>query len=552
MARFLRFVVEEALTGGCVQLKESVVGHQVFDKPPSYDSRIDPVVRVEARRLRDKLDTYYQREGKEADVVIELPKGGYLPAFSLRDATAAEPAAAEVTLAVLPFNSFGTDKDFVGEGLTEDLISALTRVPNLRVSAWTSASRLKEQQEDLETVQSRLGVRFVVRGSVRVTGDRIRVNAHLIDAANGQYAWSETFDRQFADIFVLEDEITQAIVKELSRRVHLPADRISFAARAQCLDSYELCVKGSLHARERTPEGLRRSVLCFDKALEIDPDLVTAHIGLGDTFALQAEYGLCDGPQGMKKARASIERALALDPKSAEAHASLALILDLHDWAWDDAERAYLRSFELNNNYAPAHQWYSVNHLAAFDRYAEAEEHIDIALKLDPLSPLLMECKGFLYLLREDFEAAIDIYRKALVNDPSFHKAYGSMGRAYTFLNDYSRAFEMFEQGLALTGEIPHILGALGQAYGLAGRREQALGVLERLRSLETRATVPRVPFAFIYLGLGRWEEALACLEKAVNRRESSAAWIRNHPGYASIRHEPGFQALVDRVFPPA
>ena len=551
MARFLRYAAEETLHGAGQQLKESVIGHQVFDRPPDYDSRTDPIVRVEARRLRQKLSAYYEQEGKRDQLIIDLPKGQYAPVFrSQADVASTATAYREIALAVLPFTNLSPDNDFLSEGLTEDLISALTRISNLRVSAWTSASRMKDEQDDLEVIEARLGVQFVVRGSVRKTADRIRVSAHLIDTSTKRYVWSETFDRQLQDIFAIEDEITKAIVSGLATRVHVPNERVLPAGRTQNLESYELCVKGRFHSRERTPQGFRRSVLCFEKAIEIDPELVTAHVGLADTFALLAEYGLGDGPQYMQKAKTAIDRALALDPESAEAQASLGLILDLHDWSWKAAETAYLRSFELNANYAPAHHWYSCNHLAALDRMAEAEEQLSMARKLDPLSPLMMEGVGFLCLLRREYRAAIEAYRETIREDPSFYKAYTSMGRAYLSMGEHVRAVEMLEAGLSLAGDLPSILGALGQAYALAGRREEARRVLEKLRSMSTSRAVPFVCFAFVHLGLGEKERALDCLEQAAMRRESSVAWIRIHPGYDLTRDEPRFRALIERVFP--
>jgi adenylate cyclase len=177
----------------------------------------DPIVRVEARRLRLKLRAYYEREGKADELIIGVAKGRYSPVFRRRNAEVSEAGIQPETIAVLPFASLGADSgtDFLADGLTEDLIGALTRVSNLRVSAWTSASMMKRDQDNLQMIRELLHVTFVVRGSIRKTHDRIRIVAHLIQTSSKQYIWSQTFDRKFQDIFAVQDEITSAIVAAL-------------------------------------------------------------------------------------------------------------------------------------------------------------------------------------------------------------------------------------------------------------------------------------------------------------------------------------------------
>jgi len=560
MLRFLRFVVEEALSGNASRLKENVIGIHVFDRSPTYDPRIDPIVRVEARRLRLKLREYYERDGKTDEVIVELPKGRYSPVFrtrsnaGLRPEKGTETTALRNSVAVLPFANLNSDAEteFLCEGLTEDLVGALTRISDLRVSAWTSAACLKNFGDTVDAARDLLGVSFVLRGSIRKTNERIRIVAHLIDTSAKQYLWSESFDRGLQDIFAIQDEITRAIVVALRAKLVIRAASAANGGESKNLECYQLCIKGRFHARERTFEGLQRSALCFEGAIRADPSSVSAYAGLADTFALQAEYGVADGPTAMRKAKQAVERALLLNPASAEAQASYGLILTLHDWAWKEAEAAFHRSFQLNPSYAPARHWYSMDHLAMLGRSSEAEAELDKAMDLDPLSLILMEGWAYLAFLRRNYDEAIARYGQIISHDPSFYKPYGSLGRALLHAGQQARAIEMLEKASVLGGgQAPTIWGALGQAYGLAGYPAKAGDVLDRLRTLALQRPVPATCFALTFLGLGDKEAALTWLDAGVERREASVVSMAVHPAYDELRSESRFTKLVHRVIPP-
>jgi len=391
-----------------------------------------------------------------------------------------------------------------------------------------------------------------LRGSIRKTSERIRIVAHLLDTSAKQYLWSESFDRGLQDIFAIQDEITRAIVVALRARLVLRTESAANGGESRNLECYQLCLKGRFHARERTLEGLRRSALCFEGAIRADPSSAAAYAGLADTFALQAEYGVADGPTAMRNAKNAVDSALALNPASAEAHASTGLILSLHDWAWEEAETAFHRSFQLNPSYAPARHWYSMDHLAMLGRLSEAEVELDKAMDLDPLSLILMEGWAYLAFLRRNYDEAVLRYGQIISKDPSFYKPYGSLGRALLHAGQHDRAIEMLEKGSVLGGgHAPTIWGALGQAYGMAGDRAKAGDVLQRLDALAMERPVPATCFALTYLGLADEETALSWLETGVERRESSVVAMAVHPAYDELRTETRFTKLVHRVIPP-
>src|SRR3989442_12154010 len=241
----------------------------------------------------------------------------------------------------------------------------------------------------------------------------------------------------------------------------------------------------------------------------------------------------------MPAAETAARKALGIDPTLAEAHASLALIRSSYYWEWAEAEEHYLRAIELNPGYATAHHWFAVDHLAMLGRMDEAMVEIDIAQQLDPLSPIIREGKGFLYLLSRRYDEAIEEYRQMLELDCFFYKAFISMGRAYSQMGMYEEAITMLQKGRSLSGDIPNILGALGQTYALASRPADARRLLEELSELARRRHVPSTCFALIHLGLGEKERALEWLEGARERRELPVVSLKGHPAHGNLPAEP-------------
>jgi len=541
------------MEGRAGELKEYFLGVEVFDRKPAYDPRVDPIVRVEARRLRAKLKAYYESDGHGDPIVIEFVKGSYAPQIRQRAAAPrAEPqatAAAVVATAVLPFVNLSPnpEHEYFSDGLTEELIHALTRLPGMRVVAWNTAARLRGWQQDILAIKRQLDVATVLTGSVRIAGASLRVRAQLIDTETGVYLWSETFDRQMQDVFAIQEEIACAIVRTL--RVQLVGTReIPIAPRRTTVSSYDWYLKGRYLWHRRTPEHLAQSVQCFDNALAADENSALAHAGLADAYSLLVDYGLMPPAEGMPRARAAAERAIALDPGLAEPHASLAIIRALYEWQWEDAERLYRRAIALNPGYATAHHWLGCDHYALLGRFDEASAEIDIAIRLDPLSSIIHEGRAYIFLLRRDYRAAIAQCREIVSADPTFYKGYTSMGRAYALLGDYREALALLEKGRSLAGDLPSILGATGQVCALAGDERRARDLLAELERLSATRYVPSTCFAVVCLGLGDKLKALEWLERGCSLRESPLTALKVHPVYDPLRGEPRFRELLRRL----
>jgi serine/threonine-protein kinase len=552
MSRFLQLTVERTLEQRGEELKEYVIGVEVFDRPQSFDPRIDPIVRVEARRLRAKLKTYYESAGGDDEVIVSLPVGSYTPVFTCRQSATLAPAAlpaSDNAIAVLPFVNLSTepDSDYFSDGLTEELSHGLTRLEGLRVVAWRSAAHWKDRQQDLREIARQLNVCSLVLGTVRRSGARLRVIAQLVDAATGQYLWSETYDRQVEDLFAIQQEISASIVRSLRLRLAGAPETAAGKPPAHNIDVYDLYLRGRFHFNKRTQEGLDKAIQIFEQVIARDADFAPAYSGLSDALSLQVDFGM--GPRApketMARAKMAALRAIELDPTLAEAHTSLGSITGLHEWNWMESERHYLRAIELNPGYMTAHHWYASDFLALMGRFDEAFREIQIALRLDPLSPAINENVAHILVMARRYDEALEKQLELQELDPFYYKCYTGMGRIYIQQGLYGQAIEMLSKGRSLAGDVPFILGALGQAYALDGRESDARATLGRLRAIACDQYVPSNTFALIHCGLGEKDQAMEWLEYGCRQQEVPMSSLAVHPAYDPLRDDPRFDAIV-------
>lgn len=550
MCRFLRFVTERALAGRSSELKEYTIGVEVFDRAGTFDPRIDPIVRVEARRLRTKLARYYETEGRADGLTIQLPKGSYVPQFASGAVEAPAPRAVadiqETRVAVFPLSHPAGDADaeYLADGLTQQIIHRLTRMDKLSVVGWQSASRMRDRR-DIHEAAEELGASRMLTGSVRTGGDRLRVTAQLVNVENRTFIWSDVYDRPRQDLFAVEEEIADSIVRALAAK---------FANTATCSppaspEAWELYFRGRYHWNKRTVDGLRASLECHKAALAIDPDCALAWAGLADAYLLIGDYGVEEAGAMMEPARNAAERALQLCPTLGEAEACLAMIRSLYEWEWDDAERRYQRAMALAPGYATTFHWYGVDFCALRGRFSEAEQALEKSLQLEPFSALYREGRGYLALLQGRFEDAVREQRRVIEFDPSFYKPRSSIGRALIQMGCYERAIGELSRASELAGvEVPTLIAALGQAHGLMGNRDAAREHLSRLQQLAGQRFVASTCHATIHMGLGEYPEAIEWLRRGCERHELSMSAIGIHPLYDPLRNLPEFAALVARI----
>jgi TolB-like protein/tetratricopeptide (TPR) repeat protein len=552
LCRFLQFVSQRLLTGEGDQAKEQVIGVEVFDRKADYDPRIDPIVRVEARRLRAKLKAYYASSGRTDEWVVTLPKGGYAPVVTRRAALKPQLQTTNAkrnrlqSVAVLPFENLSAGDLYFSDGLTEELIHRLTCIPDLRVVAWNSTSRVRGSDHNLAEIRRLLSVQTIVRGSVRRAPGQVRVTAQLIDCESGTYLWSETYERNAEGVFEIQDDIARAIVKALQLKLAPPPQKP--ARKPPGLACYNLCLQGRFLLNKRTKEGLEQAAQRFGEATRLDDSSPEAYAGLADAHSVLAHYGHLHPSEALPRARSAAERALQLDPDSVEAHVSLAFVRTLFEWRWREGEALYLRAIRLNPGYSHAHHWYGLDYLALMGRLEEAVAEVRVALDLDPLSSILHEGLGYVQMLCGDFDAALATHAALAELDPHFYKGHSSLGRVLSLMGRQTEAIEAFERARALAGPVPSLLAALGQCHGLAGHTGQAQAFLEELIALRATRPVPETCFAILHLGLGNNAKALQHLESAADQNEMQVTALGVHPLYHPLRSEPGFQRLLERI----
>ncbi len=552
LARFLAFTVEQSLAGRRDDLKEFVIGVEVFDKNEKYDPRMDPIVRVEARRLREKLRKYYETEGQDDSIRIEFPTGGYAPLVQNKEAaTASAPRkqTAESAIVVLPFANLSSDQEneYFSDGLTEELINALTKVEGLRVVAWQSSSQLKDKVRDLRRIAEELRVRTVLEGSVRRTAERLRITAQLVDATTGHYLWSETYERPLRDIFAIEDEISSSIVGALRIKLTGPAGRPLVTRYTENLQAYHLYLKGRFYWNKRREEDIYKALGFFEQAIEVDRNYAPAYAGMADAHIMLGKHGSAPAQGIMEKGRTAACRALEIDPRLAEAHVSLGTVCGLYEWNWREAEQHYRRAIELNPSYPTAHYWYGYDYLTPMARIPEALAEIQRAHHLDPLSLIITTSVGTLYDIARQFERAREYYDEVLDMDPRFVRAHLSAGRSFLHQNLYADAIAMFEKARELMPSSPVPLALLAHAYNVSGERAEADRLREALARCARTCYVPSYLLARAHLSFDP-DQVFAFLEKALDERDPRMPHIGVFPIWDSVRDDPRFSALLERM----
>jgi TolB-like protein/Flp pilus assembly protein TadD len=553
LTRFLRIAVESAAEGHTADLKEYALGLSVFDKGDSFDPRFDSIVRVEAGRLRTRLKQYYDTEGLRDTLVIELPKGSYVPKFVLRQSEAPAsppPVYSPNSIAVLPFldHSPNADQEYFCDGMTEELIDALTKLRGLHVAAWTSSLRLRGKAQDVVEIAEQLKVGTIVAGSVRKDGERLRITVQLIGTADGCYLWSEIYDRELKDVFSIQEEISQAIVAKLKVQIAGGQSKHLIRRYTESFEAYNLYLKGRYHWNQRLERSLRKGIDYFEQAIALDPKFAPAYSGLADSYSLLGNYGVLPAKKVKVKALIAAENAVAIDPTLAEAHTALGHVRATYYWDWSGARTEYQTAISLNPAYATAHHWYAITYLAPLGRLDAALMEMEKAEELNPVSVSIKRDIAVILYTNRQYGEAVEQSKAAIELDRGFHGAYWALGMAYEGLALYAEAVAALRRGLELSADTPRLLGALGHAYGRWGKREEALEILGRLNRLATCGYVSPFDFALVHLGLGEFDSFFEWLELAYRSRCYELVSMRVDPKFDSVRRDPRFGKMLRRL----
>ena len=479
----------------------------------------------------------------DALVARETPSPGSPPRES--------PPEGKPSLAVLPFVNMNADheNEFLSDGITEDLIMALSRLKDLRVPARTSSFAFKGKNEDIRRIGQLLNVETVLEGSVRKSGNRLRVTAQLVKVRDGFHLWSERYDREMKDVFDIQDDISRAIVAALEVQLGGQADAKLVRPQTASMEAYELCVKGRGHWNQRGL-GLKKSLHFFELALLEDPNYALAWSGLADAYFLLGFYDFLPIREAFAKAKTAAEKAVALDDNSAEAHCSLGVVLGWCDWDWYGSEQHLLKALELNSNYTLARSWYGWI-LSLMGRDQESIAQNRRAVEVDPLSRTAHLYLGLSFNSLRWFAEALPPLRRSLELDPNFAISHWQLGRAYWFLGDREAALVELHRAVELSGRLPLFLSTLGQALALSGEVGQARQIQRELA--ERTIPAPTRPYFLYHLhaALGENDLAFAALEQALVEREFLLAWLpvgRSHIELISLESDPRWPVFIEKV----
>lgn len=602
LQKFLSFLVAETLAGRSDRLKEYAIAIDVFERDESFDPQTSSIVRVEASRLRSKLDKYNAIGGRDDAVRISLKPGSYVPSFE-HAVTAPPPVDMEVeapsisatapprqrfaavfivvsvlaiatylvldiwlmtprtektaaldmtySVAVLPLRNLSGDsgEDYFGDGMTDALITGLARERIAHVTSMTSAMAYKNVDRPMPEIGSELGVSHLVEGSVMRVGENVRITVQLIEAATDRHLWAESYEGEMSDVLALQRDVVQRIVGSMSQ--HVTAIGAPAPTRIADIDplAYEDHLKGRFFLNKMTEDGFSKGIDYFKQAIEKAPDFAPSHSGMAACYCLLGGHGfeLVLPSEGMPSAKKAVMESLRLDSSRAEPHAFLGIIQLKYDWDWRSAEESFTRAIALNPSYSRGHIFYSF-YLEAMGRQDEAVNEAEASRTLDPLSRAANINLGWQYLQADRLSDAKQTFERATEIYPGHWGVHWGMGQYYLRAGEVEAAISSFELARAAGGGHAMPLSALGFAYAMKGEAEKAHHALGELKALRDETYVSPYHMAVIHAGLGDKDAAFQLLDEAYDVRSRSMAWLNVALEMESLRDDPRFDALLARV----
>jgi TolB-like protein/Tfp pilus assembly protein PilF len=465
------------------------------------------------------------------------------------------PATVEVpanSIAVLPFAHLSSDPDdeYFCDGLAEELLNALARIDDLKVAARTSAFFFKGKNVTIGDVGRILGVETVLEGSVRKSGDRLRITAQLINAADGYHIWSERYDREMRDVFDLQDEITAAVVKALKLkllgRTEEPPDKMAalieeLKDHSRDVQAYQLYLRGRFLLNKFTTADAVRAVKMFEDAVDRDPRLAIAYAGLADAYVMLTEMGPMPPREAMPAAKEFALRALELDDSLAEAHSALGTILQDYEYDFAAAEASFLKAIELSPNNPVPRQMYGIL-LTELERHEEAAVQFRKLFEVDPLSVVGNWIYSFCLFLEGRYEESLAAAEHTLELDPNFGVAYLSVAFAYRMKGEYEKSVDAYAR-------CSEVMGYSENAAFIRTKFEDGWeSFLKGMAGDERPMTFSYYIVAVFKAELGDVDGAFAELERSLEKRESHIVMVKSDPRFDSLRGDPRFQDLLNRI----
>jgi TolB-like protein/Flp pilus assembly protein TadD len=465
-------------------------------------------------------------------------------------ATPASPSRVRETdqpsIAVLPFANMSEnpDNEYFSDGITEEILNALSRIPTLKVAARTSTFALKGKSLNITEIGQLLNVKTVLEGSVRRMGQRVRITAQLINASDGYHIWSERYDRELEDVFEIQDEIARSIVARLKVKLTASQDQALAKRHTENVEAYELYLRGRHCWYRWNMKGmLEKAIRHYQHALVKDPDYALAYHGLADAYSVPGLWGFQATSTVLPKALAAAMRAVELAPELAESRTSLGFV-QLLNLDWDAAEASLLHAIDLNPRHALAHSFHAWL-LSIVDRQREAAEAARLGQALDPLSPATNGIAALVSYHGRQYDQAITECQQALERDRTSFLALLAMTLSYAAKGTYKEAIDHAERGVALSPEVNLLRALLAVVYAMAGERASAEKVLAELLERSQRQYVGPTMISWIYANLDEPDPAFEWLEKASAARDCTLGFGIRAPVYDRISGDPRFLGLL-------
>jgi TolB-like protein/Flp pilus assembly protein TadD len=587
LSRLLRFLVDETLIGRGEQLNEYEIAEKVFERSGRFDPLNDSIVRVQVAKLRTKLRAIYLEGGHPLQ--IELPARSYLPHFERVPATApasgmhvagrqwmrpawwiagalaaglgcwtlyraTRPTPVRPTsVAVLPFLNLTGDpsKEYLTDGLSEEIIDALAKVRGLRISARTSSFQFKGAKIDLREVGRRLGVQAVLEGSVRQSGDLLKITAQLNSAVDGLHLWSETYASPAGDTFATQERIARAVVQRMGGRAE---DQPLANRYAKSPTAYQSWLRGRYLYERTAGAGTDGTAIRkhYEEAIAADPGFAPAYAGLADCYWLLGNESRLDAKTAYRLSKGAAEKALALDNRLADAYFMLARWRRDYEFDWSGAEAGFRKAIELSPGTSRFHSVLGA-YLSTVGRGSEGIAEMEAAMATDPLRFQNKSTLSRALYFDRQYDRAIAVSREIQAVEPASEMGYVLMGLSLLQQSHVPEALAILERGRAISRtSMANWLGLMGHAYAVAGRKGEARAMLRQIDELARKQYIqPTIP-ARVLLGLGEYDRMFDLLERALEEHDLRLLETIQDPRFDVVRSHPRFQALLERIGLPA
>jgi eukaryotic-like serine/threonine-protein kinase len=522
------------------------IGSPLQGAPPALDL-------VVAKALQKDPEKRYQDVSKMV-VDLERVERGEDTNVTGVDALRSLPAEAREsphTVAVLPLINLSPDpgNDYICDGLAEELINGLTQIVGLRVVSRSSSFQCKGTTLDVREIGRKLRASHLVHGSLRRSGDKLRLTAQLSEAKEGYQMWSHRFDADMKDLFSLQDELTEAILEKLRPQLGpRPASAPLQKRSPRNPEAYQLYLRSRYFFNQQTAEGHYQALDCLNRSLELDPEIAAVHVAIAECHAQLEWYGLESTAEAIPRVKAALEAGLKLEQNYVPGICLLASVQAGHDWDWARAERTFADALAAGAGFSALHFHYALDFLTPLGRLEEARSEIMRTLELDPLSAITSTALGGCYYRMRLWDEAAVSLRSTLELHPGFGHAHWSLGRVLLEQQRGEEALYHFTEAIRIAGRTPAALAELGYGFARLKRNEEARSILTELETMASRQFVSPISVAIIFAGLGDGASVMSHLERAFEQRARQLVWINVDPRFDLLRKEPAFLDLISRI----